>query len=65
MEQVVCKRAYALWEQEGRPDGRAEEFWHRALEQHIRGCAYVLGQQEGSQDGADEDWHQNREFQSQ
>jgi hypothetical protein len=23
-------RAYELWEQEGRPHGRAEEFWHRA-----------------------------------
>ncbi|WP_306751617.1 DUF2934 domain-containing protein [Paracoccus actinidiae] len=66
LEQVVREQAYALWEQEGRPDGRAEEFWHRALEQHLKGRAYVLWQQEGSPDGgADKDWHQTREFQSQ
>ena len=66
LEQVVRKPAYALGEQEGRPDGRAEEFWHRALEQHLKGRAYVLWQQEGSPDsGADKDWHQTREFQSQ
>jgi hypothetical protein len=23
-------RAYELWEQEGRPDGKADEHWHRA-----------------------------------
>ena len=63
---MVREQAYALWEQEGRPDGRAEEFWHRALEQHLKRRAYVLWQQEGSQDGgADKDWHQTREFQSQ
>ncbi|GHG36380.1 DUF2934 domain-containing protein [Paracoccus aerius] len=66
LEQAVRDQAYALWEQEGRPDGRAEEFWHRALEQHLKGRAYVLWQQEGSPDGgADKDWHQTREFQSQ
>ncbi len=66
LEQVVREQAHALWEQEGRPDGRAEEFWHRALEQHLKGRAYVLWQQEGSPDGgADKDWHQTREFQSQ
>lgn len=66
LEQVVREQAYALWEQEGRPDGRAEEFWHRALEQHLKGRAYVLWQQEGSPDGgADKNWHQTREFQSQ
>lgn len=28
------KRAYRLWEQEGRPHGRDLEHWHRAQEQH-------------------------------
>lgn len=65
LEQIVRERAYALWEQEGRPEGRAEEYWHRALDQHLRGRAYVLWKQEGSHEGnADEDWKQIREFQS-
>ena len=65
LEQAVRERAYALWEEEGRPEGRADEYWHRALEQHLRERAYVLWQQEGSREGgADEDWDRTREFQS-
>jgi hypothetical protein len=26
----IRKRAYELWEQNGRPDGSEERFWHRA-----------------------------------
>lgn len=26
----IATRAYAIWEQEGRPDGRNIEHWHRA-----------------------------------
>jgi len=29
-EQATRVRAYYLWEQEGRPEGRDLEFWHRA-----------------------------------
>jgi hypothetical protein len=29
-EQRIRERAYQLWEQEGRPEGRDVEFWHRA-----------------------------------
>ena len=29
-EHQVRQRAYALWESEGRPEGRHEEHWHRA-----------------------------------
>jgi hypothetical protein len=29
-EHATQVRAYHLWEQEGRPEGRALEFWHRA-----------------------------------
>lgn len=29
-EQRVRERAYHLWEQEGRPHGRDQEFWERA-----------------------------------
>jgi hypothetical protein len=29
-EETIRTRAYALWEQAGRPDGLDQEFWHRA-----------------------------------
>lgn len=30
VEELVRRRAYAIWESEGRPEGRREEHWHRA-----------------------------------
>jgi hypothetical protein len=30
-EQSVRDRAYFIWEQEGRPDGRAYDHWDRAI----------------------------------
>ena len=30
LETRIRDRAYQLWEQEGRPEGRTDEFWHRA-----------------------------------
>lgn len=35
-EHRLRERAYFLWEQEGRPAGRAEEFWQRALRELAR-----------------------------
>ena len=32
-ERKVRERAYAVWEQEGRPEGHAERFWHTAERQ--------------------------------
>jgi Protein of unknown function (DUF2934) len=29
-EEQVRRRAYELWEQAGRPDGRHDDFWHQA-----------------------------------
>lgn len=29
-ETEIRDRAYALWEQDGAPEGREQEFWHRA-----------------------------------
>ena len=29
-ETQIRERAYLLWEKEGRPDGRGQEFWERA-----------------------------------
>lgn len=33
---AVRDTAYFLWEQDGRPEGRADEYWQRALEIKIR-----------------------------
>ncbi|NOG69047.1 DUF2934 domain-containing protein [Roseicella sp. DB1501] len=30
LERRIRERAYALWEEDGRPDGRADEYWERA-----------------------------------
>ncbi|SOE90572.1 Protein of unknown function [Burkholderia sp. YR290] len=57
LEQSVRERAYALWEQDGRLDGRTEVYWHRALDQHVSERAYALWQREGCPDGrSDEFW---------
>lgn len=66
LEQIVRERAYFLWKQDGCPEGRAEEYWHRALDQHLRERAYVLWVQEGRPEGrADEYWHRIRDFEAQ
>lgn len=31
--------AHLLWEQAGRPSGKKDEFWYKALDQHIRSRA--------------------------
>jgi Protein of unknown function (DUF2934) len=36
LDQVVRERAYLFWDQAGRPDGRADDFWHQA--QYQRFC---------------------------
>ena len=63
LDQVVRERAYLLWEQAGRPDGRANDFWHQA--QHQRFCerAYARWEREGRPEGkADEHWFRTRAF---
>jgi hypothetical protein len=35
-EEEVRLTAYFLWEQDGRPEGRAQEYWYRARAQHRR-----------------------------
>jgi hypothetical protein len=36
LDQVVRERAYLLWEQAGRSDGRADDFWHQAQHELFR-----------------------------
>jgi hypothetical protein len=63
LDQVVRERAYLLWEQAGRPDGCADEFWHQAQHQRFSERAYALWEREGCRDGkADEHWLRTRAF---
>lgn len=32
-DDVIRRRAYHIWEEEGRPEGRHDEHWHRAREE--------------------------------
>ncbi len=32
-EMDIVRRAYELWEQAGKPDGRDQEFYHQALQE--------------------------------
>ena len=41
-EAHVRDRAYWLWEADGRPEGRAEEYWQRALAEMIEAHAPAL-----------------------
>ena len=63
LDQVVRERAYLLWEQAGRPEGRADEFWHQAQHQRFRERAHALWEREGCPEGkADEHWSRTRGF---
>jgi hypothetical protein len=35
-EQTIRDRAYFIWEREGRPDGRAQNHWYRAVKEARR-----------------------------
>lgn len=40
--EAVRDTAYFLWEQAGRPEGRSDEFWYKALAIHYRERAYGI-----------------------
>ena len=44
----INQRAYALWEAEGRPDGRGGEYWQQATREY-----QLLEQTRASADGSD------------
>jgi hypothetical protein len=58
LDRIVRERAYLLWEQEGRQEGRADEYWQRAHEQRLRERAYRIWEQEGCPEGqAERHWN--------
>ena len=57
----IRERLYLLWEQAGRPEGRADDFWHQAQYQRFCERAYALWEREGCPEGkADEYWYRTR-----
>ncbi len=52
-EQRVRERAYAMWEEAGHPEGRAEEFWVRARQE--LGDTQAAAEEETEEQDADED----------
>jgi hypothetical protein len=48
-EQEVRERAYAIWEREGRLEGRAEQFWLAAERE-------LLAEERGAGGRADRPW---------
>ncbi|GLQ55508.1 DUF2934 domain-containing protein [Devosia nitrariae] len=40
--EAVRDTAYFLWEQAGKPEGRSDEFWYKALAIHYRERAYGI-----------------------
>ncbi len=53
----VRQTAYFLWEQDGRPEGRAFEYWLRAKDMLLREMAYDKWLAEGTPvDRAEENW---------
>ena len=63
LDQFVRDRAYFLWEQAGRPEGRADDFWHQAQYQRFCERAYALWEREGCPEGkADEHWYRRGEL---
>jgi len=51
--------AYFLWEQDGRPEGRAMEYWLKAKQMLQRQIAYDHWLAEGTpQDQSDLHWHE-------
>jgi hypothetical protein len=61
INEAIQRTAYFLWEQDGRPDGKAQYYWELAKEKHRRQRAYDLWLEEGAPDGeAEKFWDKAR-----
>ena len=57
LAEQIRQTAYFLWEQDGRPDGRAVDYWLRAKQMHQRQLAYDRWLAEGTPPGrSDQHW---------
>ena len=60
-EEQIRLTAYFLWEQDGRPEGRAWEYWLRARERHKRQREFDEMLEEAPNDGTHKGQDQNQE----
>jgi hypothetical protein len=62
LAEAVRATAYFLWEQDGRPEGRAMDYWLRAKDMHQRQLAYDRWLAEGAPEGrAEQHWRRASE----
>ena len=48
LAEAIRRTAYFLWEQDGRPEGKAQDYWLKAKEAHLRQLAFDRWLAEGS-----------------
>lgn len=54
---AIRRTAYFFWEQDGRPEGRAQHYWLLAKQAHLRQLAFDRWLAEGSPQGrAEANW---------
>ena len=59
LAEAIRRTAYYLWEQDGRPGGRAQDYWLKAKEAHLRQLAFDRWLQEGGPEGrAEAHWQE-------
>ena len=57
LAEAIRRTAYFFWEQDGRPEGRAQDYWLKAKEAHLRQLAFDRWLAEGSPPGrAEANW---------
>ncbi|HEY9012198.1 MAG TPA: DUF2934 domain-containing protein [Devosia sp.] len=57
--ETIRRTAYFFWEQDGRPEGRAQDYWLKAKEAYMRQLAYDRWLAEGAPEGrAETHWHE-------
>ena len=57
-KQIIRERAHALWEADGRPEGRELQYWLRAERELL--AALVAGEEEDPSTGGQEDRSRRR-----
>jgi len=55
LAEAIRRTAYFFWEQDGRPEGKAQDYWLKAKEAHLRELAFDRWLAEGSPIGRDLD----------
>lgn len=64
LAEAIRRTAYFLWEQDGRPEGKAQDYWLKAKEAHLRQLAFDRWLAEGSPLGRELDnwWAAHRDL---